>query len=97
MYARVARWEGADEDSMRATAEQINSDSSSGPPEGLPAKGVMMLIDPESGRTMAVTLFESEADMRQGDEKLNSMSPPGDGMGRRSAVEMYEVAVDLRV
>jgi hypothetical protein len=97
MHARVARWEGADEDSMRATAEQINSASSSGPPEGLPAKGIMMLIDPESGRSMVVTLFESEADMRQGDEKLNSMSPARDGMGRRSAVEMYEVTVDLRV
>jgi hypothetical protein len=81
---------------MRATADEINSSSSSGPPEGLPAKGVMMLIDPDSGRTMAVTLFETEDDMRKGDEKLNSMSPPTGAMGRRSAVEMYEVAVDIR-
>ena len=35
MYARVARWEGADAGAMRATADRINSDASSGPPEGV--------------------------------------------------------------
>ena len=46
---------------------------------------------------MAISLFETEADMRKGDETLNAMTPPGDGMGRRSSVEMYEVAAELRM
>ena len=36
-------------------------------------------------------------DRRKGDETLNSMSPPDDAMGKRSAVEFYEVAVDVKM
>ena len=46
---------------------------------------------------MAISLFETEEDLRKGDETLNAMSPPGDGMGQRTSVEMYEVAADLRM
>src|SRR3954452_1862403 len=97
MYARVAKWEGADADAMRQSAQQINADAGSGPPEGVPAQGFLLLIDPDNGRGLAVTLFESDDDYRQGDDTLNSMNPPDDGFGQRSAVEKYEVAVDLRV
>lgn len=96
MYARVAKWEGADGDAMRSTAEEINSRAASGPPEGVPATGFLLLIDPDNGRGLAISLFETEADRRKGDETLNSMSPPNDGMGRRAAVENYEVAVDVK-
>lgn len=97
MYARVARWEGAEGEAMRATADRINSDTSSGPPEGVPAKGFLMLIDPDNGVGLAVSLFETQDDLRAGDAVLNEMSPPGDGLGRRTAVEVYEVAVDERM
>ena len=97
MYARVARWEGAEAEQMRAAAQGINAEAASGPPEGLPAKGLMLLIDPEGGRSMAISLFATEEDLRRGDETLNAMSPPGDGMGRRIAVETYEVAAERRM
>jgi hypothetical protein len=96
MYARVAKWEGADAEAMRATAKQINSDADSGPPEGVPAKGFLLLIDPDNGRSIAISFYETEEDRRQGDETLNAMNPPGDGMGSRSPVEMYEVAAELK-
>lgn len=95
MYARVARWEGADPEMLRKTASEIEADAESGPPEGVPAKGLLLLNDLEGGRAMAISLFETEEDYRQGDETLNSMSPPGEGMGQRIAVEKYEVAVQL--
>jgi hypothetical protein len=44
---------------------------------------------------MAITLFETEDDYRQGDETRNSMSPPGEGMGQRVGVDKYEVAIEL--
>jgi hypothetical protein len=97
MYARVAKWEGASAEDIRATAQAISADASGGPPEGLPAKGLMLLIDPDGGRTMAIALFATEEDLRQGDTTLNEMSPPGDGMGQPSPVEFYEVAADLRM
>ena len=97
MYARVARWEGAEAEAMRRSAQQINSEASSGPPEGVPAKGFLMLIDPDNGRGLAVGLFATEEDLRKGDEVLSSMNPPEDGMGRRTSVETYEVALDVRL
>ena len=97
MYARVAKWEGAEADTIRSAADGIKAEAASGPPEGLPAKGLLLLIDPDGGRSMAITLFATEEDMRTGDETLNAMTPPGDGMGRRSSVEMYEVAAELRM
>jgi hypothetical protein len=97
MYARVAQWEGAEGDAVRRVAEAIAADASSGPPEGLPAKGLLLLVDPDGGRTMAVSLFDTEEDMRQGDETLNAMSPPDEGLGQRGSVGMYEVVVDLRM
>ena len=97
MHARVARFEGADADAIRRSAEQINADASSGPPEGVPAVGFLLLIDPENGRGLGISLFENEEDLRTGDEVLNQMSPPGEGMGRRTSVETYEVGADVRL
>jgi hypothetical protein len=96
MYARVARFEGGDAEGVRRIAAQIKSDAASGPPEGVPATGFLLLIDPDNGRGLGISLFETEEDLRTGDATLNEMSPPDDGMGRRTSVEMYEVAVDLR-
>ena len=97
MYARVTRWEGAEADRLRSTAEEINAQAASGPPPGVPAKAFMMLIDPENGRNLSIVLFETEDDLRQGDEALNNMTPTGgDGAGERVSVETYEVAVDVK-
>jgi hypothetical protein len=95
MYARVARWEEADAETLKRTADEIRADAESGPPEGLPAKGLWLLHDYEGGRAIAISLFETEEDYRQGDETLNSMSPPGGGMGTRIGVDKYEVALEL--
>ena len=57
----------------------------------------VMLIDPDNGRSLAIALFETEEDLHKGDEVLNSMSPSRDDTGRRTSVETYEVAVDVRI
>jgi hypothetical protein len=97
MYARVVRWEDAEAEAMERAASEIRSQAESrgGPPEGVPAKGLLILNDGGSGRALAISFFETEDDYRKGDETLNSMSPPGEGFGRRVSVEKYEVAVQL--
>jgi hypothetical protein len=82
---------------MRTSADEINAQAASGPPEGVPAKAFLMLIDPDGGKTLAISLFDTEDDLRAGDAVLNEMSPPDDGFGQRTAVETYEVAVDVRL
>jgi hypothetical protein len=97
MYARVATWEGGDAEAMRKGAERMNADAASGPPEGVPAVGFLMLMDPEKGRSMAIALFETEEDLRKGDETLTAMNPPDNATGRRTAVDTYEVGADFRL
>ncbi len=97
MYARVARWEGADAKSLEESAAAIRAqaEAEGGPPPGVPAKGFLLFHDTAAGKALAIALFESEDDYREGDETLNSMSPPGEGMGRRVSVEKLELVVHV--
>jgi hypothetical protein len=96
VYARVAKWEGGSADAIRESIAQIEENSKSGPPEGVPSKGFTFLADPEGGKVIAIALFETEEDLRQGSATLDSMNPPT-SMGTRVAVETYEVAADIRL
>jgi hypothetical protein len=96
MYARVVHWENGNADAIRAAAKGIKSRAESGPPEGVPSVGFTMLVDPDGGRVIAVGLYETEEDLKTGDATLNEASPPGEGMGDRTSVDVYEVAVDVR-
>lgn len=97
MFARVARWEGADAEALESSVQAIRAqaEAEEGPPPGVPAKKFLLFHDTGAGKALAVTLFETEDDYRQGDETLNSMSPPGDGMGQRVSVEKLELVVEL--
>jgi hypothetical protein len=83
---------------MRSSAAEIQrqGNEAGGPPEGLPAKALLVLQDAAAGNTLVISFFENEADYEQGDRVLGEMSPPGDGMGRRVGVDRYEVAVEFR-
>jgi hypothetical protein len=97
MFARVATFEG-DHAQISQMADAIDRDSQSGPPEGVPAKELLVLAGRDSGKLMAIVLFETEDDLRQGDATLNQMSPPSDATTiARSSVEMFEVAARRRV
>ena len=96
MFARIARFEGGDisqiDDVINAARDMIDATFDS-PPEGLEgSKAVWMLVDRENARGLGITLFETEEDLRRGDQALNLMSPPVDAGQSRSSVEIYEVA-----
>ena len=96
MYARIARFEGGDISQIDAVidgARQMMDSTFDSPPEGLEgAKAVWMLVDRENARGLGISLFETEEDLRRGDEALNAMSPPVDAGQRRASVEIYEIA-----
>jgi hypothetical protein len=96
MYARVATFEGGDGAKAAANISAQN-EAEGGPPPGLSAKKLLILNDAEGGKSLAITFFETEDDYRQGDETLNSMSPPSgdDSMGQRASVEKFEVVLEL--
>jgi hypothetical protein len=95
MLARVAAFEGEDPGKMEENIGQIRERTQSGPPEGVPASGFLLLVD-RAGKSLAISFFESEEDLRKGDEALNAMSPPADMQGKRTSVETFEVAIDIR-
>ena len=92
MYARVATFEG-EAASFDAELEDMRKGAASGPPEGVPATGFLMLLDRDAGEGLAIAFFDSEEDMRKGDEALNAMNPNGDPPMRRTSVKLYEVPV----
>ena len=96
MLARVTRFEGGTADGVRAAIAQLRSDMSKGPPEGVKSTGLTVLIDPDDGRMMFIGLFANEDDLRASEPALEAMSPP-EGAGKRSSVEVYELAADVRM
>ena len=95
MYARVARFTGADAESLEKNVAEIRERSASGPPEGVPGKAFTLLADEANGTVVAIGFFETEEDMRTGDETLNSMSPPAGAMGTRASVDLCEVKIQV--
>ena len=62
------------------------------PPELAGAKW-LMLVDRQSGGRLVVAMFDTEEAMRRGDAAMNAGQPRN--AGRRSSVELYEVAGEL--
>jgi len=89
--ARVVTFEGVD----KARMDEMDREMQSGEqPEGLNAKEVIVLHDPEADKSVAIVFFDSEEDYKQGDEILSAM-PTGDTPGRRTSVTKYNVAVRM--
>jgi heme-degrading monooxygenase HmoA len=95
MFARVSTFQGPPDqtaEGIRVAREQI-----------LPAarlqdgfKGIYLLFDRESGRSLSVTLWETEEDMARSEEAANrardeSVRAAGDTV---ISVERYEVALE---
>ena len=95
MYARVSSWKGFDAESLKAMTEMINS--AEGPPPGVPSQGIMVLNNVEAGTSVSIVMFNSEEDMRTGHAALSAMDRPEGAPGEITGIEMYEVAVDVRM
>ena len=86
--ARVVSFDGVTKDRI----EEMRGEMRDGqPPEGLPAKEIIVLHDGEGEQALVILFFDSEEDYRQGDEALNAM-PTTDTPGQRTSVKKYQVA-----
>jgi hypothetical protein len=96
MLARVTTWEGGTADGIRTASEEMRSNISKGPPPGLKSTGFTMLVDPEGSRVLMIGLFANEDDLRDSEPVLKQMNPP-QGLGNRTATNIYEVAAEARM
>jgi hypothetical protein len=87
MYARVATFEGAT--GIDEAAKEVQESER---PEGVPATEIFLLTDRATGKVVVLTLYDTEEDMRKGDEAFNAMDGPGDTFGKRVGVDLLEVA-----
>jgi hypothetical protein len=106
MYVRIARFEGVDPSRIDAQTAELQQQidvarRGEGPAEFADQSRVLMdtvtrfvqLVDRERGTSLGVAFVETEDDLRRADEAFDAMSP-GEGGGRRTSVEHYEVAID---
>ena len=96
MNVRIARFEGGDPSQVDESIARVRSMMEDGPtPPGLEhARRSMMLVDRHNGVGLGVTFFDTEDDLRAGDQALNEMQRPAGSTGQRTSVELYEVAID---
>ena len=86
--ARVVSFEGVNNERMAEMQREMQGNER---PEGVPAKEIVVLHDPEAEKSLVILFFETDDDYRRGDEALNAM-PAGDTPGKRASVTKYDVA-----
>ena len=91
--ARVVSFDGVTKDRMEEMRREMGEGQ---PPEGLPAKEIVVLHDPDGEKSLVILFFDTEDDYRQGDETLNAM-PTADTPGQRTSVTRYDVAMRMAV
>jgi len=89
MLARVVTFDGVSSDRMNELRQEMEGGE---PPEGLDAKELLVLHDPEAEKSLVVVFFEDEDSYRRGDEILGGMDR-GDTPGQRTSVARYDVAM----
>jgi hypothetical protein len=89
-FARVVTFDGVGKDRIEEMRGEMDGD----PPEGVPAKEIIVLHDPDAEKSVVILFFDNEDDYRQGDEALNAV-PAGDTPGSRTSVTKYEVPIRM--
>ncbi len=86
--ARVVSFEGVNSERMAEMQREMQGNER---PEGVPAKEIVVLHDPDAEQSLVILFFDTDDDYRRGDEALNAM-PAGDTPGKRASVTKYDVA-----
>jgi len=89
--ARVVSFDGVTADRIREMEGEMRD---SEPPEGVPAKEIIVLHDADAEKSVVIVFFENEEDYQRGDETLSTM-PAGDTPGQRTGVAKYDVAMRM--
>lgn len=92
MYVRVVRFTDVSSERVREILTRI--EEADGPPPGVPAVGLQVLVDEAQGTAVVLQQFDSLEDMRAGDAAFGAMDP-SETPGTRASVDMCEVKVEL--
>ncbi|MGB2954236.1 MAG: hypothetical protein WBB74_12720 [Gaiellaceae bacterium] len=95
MYARVASFESRDPSLADELIGRVREQVSSGQNVLQNARGFLMLLDRESGKSLGISFFDSEEHIKEAEPAFDRMGDefPEKMRGRRVSVETYEVAL----
>jgi hypothetical protein len=85
---RLVTFDGVSTDRVNEMQNEMEGQQ---PPEGLNAKEIIVLHDPDTERSTVLVFFDNEDDYRQGDAILSAM-PASDTPGQRTSVSKHNVA-----
>jgi hypothetical protein len=91
MYARVVRFTDVSQDRINEVVSRV--DESDGPPPGVDASGMKLLIDESQGTAIFIAFFETEEKMRDADAVFEQMDP-GETPGTRASVDHCDVKIE---
>lgn len=92
MYARVVRFTDVKSEKIAEIEKRAEDE---GPPEGVPSSGIQIVVDEAQSTAVVVQLYETEEDMRKGEEVLEQMDA-SETPGTRVSVDKGEVKLDLK-
>jgi hypothetical protein len=94
MYVRVVRFTDVSPERMDSLLAQI--EEAEGPPPGIPATGLQILVDAEQGTAVVLQLFDSAEDMSEGEKAFSAMDP-AETPGTRVSVDRCELRLERRL
>jgi hypothetical protein len=94
MYARVVRFTDVDPERIARIAGEI--EKGEGPPPEIPSTKLTMMVDEAQSTAVVAVFFETQEDMRKGNEALDAMDA-GDTPGSRVSVDLCEVKFEMEV
>jgi hypothetical protein len=94
VYVRVVRFTDVEPERLKELLARV--EEAGGPPPGVPAKGLQILVDESQGTAVVLQLFETADDMRTGGEVFAAMDP-SDTPGTRVSVDACETKFDRQL
>ena len=93
MYARVVRFTDVSSDRIAELKARI--EESDGPPPGVNATGLQVLLDQSAGTAVVLQHFATAEDMESGARVFEAMDA-SETPGTRASIDMCELAIDLQ-
>ena len=94
MHMRVVKFADVDPENLGSRVEA--GDEAPGPPEGVKAKAIKVMHDPDQRTAVVVQFFETAEDMADSEAALDAMDP-SETPGTRVSVDRGEVVFEREI
>jgi hypothetical protein len=93
VHVRVVRFTDVSSERLEQMLSRI--EQSDGPPEGVPATGIQVLVDESQGTVVVLQFYDSAEDLETGARVFEAMDP-GQTPGTRASVDACELRLERR-